>query len=235
MPRAPPNSAPVSSEGGGGAGAFGRGRAHRQVRHLGEDHDDPGGQDPAGDEDEPHRVGAGEGEQAVAGRADREARRHDVGAVDALWTRGWPRAGHADRDRGSSAHSAASSALLPSTDCRYWVVKNAEPSMPNAETRFRTSAARRTRAAEQGGGDHRVGRRALAVDEEGAKSRPRVTETTYSVGRPWTGSPSVRRSRGARRPWTAGRWASRSGPGRGRATRAAGPGRGPAAGPSRAG
>lgn len=41
---------------------------------------------------------------------------------------------------GSSAQSAASNALLPSTDWMYWVVKYAEPIIPNAEMRLRTTA-----------------------------------------------------------------------------------------------
>ncbi|CAM5235676.1 hypothetical protein STENM327S_03813 [Streptomyces tendae] len=72
---------------------------------------------------------------------------------------------------GSRLHSAASSAVLPRTDWRYWVVKYAEPIIPKADRVLRTSAGVKTVPAEQGGRDHRRGRGALAVHEQGREQQ----------------------------------------------------------------
>lgn len=79
---------------------------------------------------------------------------------------------------GSSAHRAASRALLPSTDWRYCVVKTAEPIIPNAEIRLRTTAGAkpwpRNRAGEI------IGEAVVRwrCTKRAAKSRPTLIETT---------------------------------------------------------
>ncbi len=88
---------------------------------------------------------------------------------------------------GSSAHRAASIALLPSTDCRYCVVKKAEPSIPKAERRLRTREGPKPRPRKRVGsiiGDAVVRWR---WTKRVAKSRPTVTETTYCGCQPSEG------------------------------------------------
>ena len=125
MPRAPPNSVPVSrredAEPARSAGAVPSARSviWEMTMTIPEART-PQAVSTSHIESVPARASS-----AVAARGDGEAGRDDMGAVDAPLHQRWSRAGPAMPigTEGSSAHSAASSALLPSTDCRYCVVK----------------------------------------------------------------------------------------------------------------
>ncbi len=89
---------------------------------------------------------------------------------------------------GSRLHSAASSALLPSTDWRYWVVKRAEPIIPKADRVLRVSAGVKPCPRKSAG--EIIGEAVVRCrcTNSAANSRPTEIETTYRTFQPSEGS-----------------------------------------------
>ncbi len=85
---------------------------------------------------------------------------------------------------GSRLHRAASSALLPRTDWRYWVVKYAEPIIPKADTVLRTSAGVKPCPRKRAGGIIGEAEVRWRRTNSAANSRPTVIETTWPTFQP---------------------------------------------------
>ncbi|CAM5313430.1 hypothetical protein SGLAM104S_09286 [Streptomyces glaucescens] len=119
------------------------------------------------------------------------ARRRTVTSVGARWTPLCTRAVAAGAAKpigteGTSAHRAASIALLPSTDCRYSVVKNADAHHREHGDEVEGDSHAETTSPGTARG-RSWWREVLPAHEQGAKSRPTVTDMTYRTCQPSDG------------------------------------------------